>query len=65
MDDAIFAFLKNGTVTAHEAFMKAIDKNRFKQFLPAEEEGLATAAGSLPDDEKKMPRNFLKRAVAR
>jgi len=65
MDDAIFALLKNGTVTAHEAFMKAIDKNRFKQFLPAEEEGLATAAGSVPDDEKKMPRNFMKRAGAR
>src|SRR5881628_2913952 len=30
MDDAIFAHLQNGTVTAHEAFMKAIDKNRFK-----------------------------------
>src|SRR5438034_8216254 len=28
MDDAIFAFLQNGAVTAHEAFMKAIDKNR-------------------------------------
>src|SRR6266566_2319222 len=34
MDDAIYALLQSGTVTPHEAFMKAIDKNRFKQFLP-------------------------------
>src|SRR3982750_4596559 len=40
MDDAIFAFLQSGTVTPHEAFMKAIDKNRFKQFLSAEDEHL-------------------------
>jgi twitching motility protein PilT len=46
MDDAIFALLKNGTVTAHEAFMKAIDKNRFKQFLPADELQLGIAAGA-------------------
>src|SRR5262249_51575977 len=32
MDDAILALLQNGTVNAHEAFMKAIDKNRFKDF---------------------------------
>lgn len=65
MDDAIFTLLNNGTVTAREAFMKAIDKNRFKQFLPAGEEALAMAAGAMPDEEKKMPRNFVKRAGAR
>src|SRR5712692_1899426 len=65
MDDAIFALLENGTVTAHEAFMKAIDKNRFKQFLPAEEEHLGDAAGAVPDDEKRLPGNFMKRAAAR
>jgi twitching motility protein PilT len=60
MDDAIFAFLQNGTVTPHEAFMKAIDKNRFKQFLPAEDEHLGDAAGAVPDDQKNLPGNFVK-----
>jgi twitching motility protein PilT len=65
MDDAIFALLQNGTVTAHEAFMKAIDKNRFKQFLPAEDEHLGDAAGAVPNDEKRLPGNFMKRAATR
>src|SRR5438034_3491526 len=65
MDDAIFALLQNGTVTAHEAFMKAIDKNRFKQFLPAEEEHLGDAAGAVPNDEKRLPGNFMRRAPSR
>src|SRR3989440_5125556 len=65
MDDAIFAHLQNGTVTAHEAFMKAIDKNRFKQFLPTEEQSLADSAGAVPEDEKRLPGNFMKRAATR
>src|SRR5947209_1753433 len=65
MDDAIAALLKNGTVSAHEAFMKAIDKNRFKEFLSAEEQSLGDAAGAAPDDEKKLPGNFMKKAAAR
>jgi twitching motility protein PilT len=65
MDDAIFALLQNGTVSPHEAFMKAIDKNRFKQYLPAEEEHLGDAAGAVPDDEKRLPGNFMKRAATR
>jgi twitching motility protein PilT len=65
MDDAIFALLQNGTVTPHEAFMKAIDKNRFKQFLPAEEAHLGDAAGAVPDDEKRLPGNFMKRAATK
>jgi hypothetical protein len=40
--------------------MKAIDKNRFKQHLPAEEAALSNAAGSVPDDELKLPGNFVK-----
>jgi hypothetical protein len=40
--------------------MKAIDKNRFKPFLSPEEEALANAAGSVPDDEKRLPGNFIK-----
>lgn len=65
MDDAIFALLQNGTVTAHEAFMKAIDKNRFKQFLPAEEQDLGVASGAVPDDEKRLPGNLMKKAASR
>src|SRR5690348_13891671 len=65
MDDAIFALLQAGTVSAHEAFMKAIDKNRFKSFLSAEEQGLGDAAGASPDDEKKLPGNFMKKAATR
>jgi twitching motility protein PilT len=65
MDDAIWALLQQGIVTPHEAFMKAIDKNRFKKFLSPEEEHLGDAAGSVPDDEKRAPGNFMKRATTR
>ena len=65
MDDAILVLLKNGTVSAHEAFMKAIDKNRFRQFLPAEEQSLGDSAGAVPDDEKNLPGNFMKKAATR
>jgi len=54
MDDAIFALLRNGTVSAHEAFMKAIDKNRFKPFLSAGEERLADAAGAGSNEETSL-----------
>jgi twitching motility protein PilT len=60
MDDAIMALLQSGAVSPHEAFMKAIDKNRFKEFLPAEEKGLSDAAGSAPDDQKRAPGDFVK-----
>src|SRR5207253_3850134 len=60
MDDAIFALLQKGIVSPHEAFMNAIDKNRFKLYLPAEEAALGNAAGSVPDDEQKLPGNFVK-----
>ena len=49
MDDAIMDQLMTGAVNAHEAYMKSIDKQRFKPFLPPEEEGLLNAAG-VPDD---------------
>lgn len=45
MDDAIWAQLQQGHVSPHEAFMKAIDKNRFKPFLPDDEAALANSAG--------------------
>lgn len=57
MDDAIHALLRQGVVSAHEAFMKAVDKNRFKEFLSSEEKGLGDAAGSGPDNPRgKLPR---------
>ena len=65
MDDAIWSLLQQGVVSPHEAFMKAIDKNRFKKALPPEEEHLGDAAGAVPDDEKREPGNFMKRAVGR
>src|ERR1700716_2789358 len=60
MDDAIQALLDAGAVSAHEAFMKAIDKNRFKQFLPPDEAALGNSAGAAPDDAKRAPDDFVK-----
>jgi len=40
MDDAIWHVMQQGIVSPHEAYMKAIDKNRFRMFLPPEDEGL-------------------------
>jgi twitching motility protein PilT len=60
MDDAIWTLLEKGIVSPHEAFMKAIDKSRFKPFLSPEEEALGNAAGATPDDEKRLPGNFVK-----
>jgi twitching motility protein PilT len=62
MDDAIYARLQAGAVSPHEAFMKAIDKSRFREFLPAEEKALGNAAGSAPDDQKRAPGDFRKQA---
>jgi twitching motility protein PilT len=60
MDDAIWTLLQQGTVSPHEAFMKAIDKNRFKNFLPEAEQAFANSAGAAPDDERRVPGNFVK-----
>jgi len=46
MDDAIWKEMQQGVVSPHEAYMKAIDKNRFKIFLPPEEQELGNSAGS-------------------
>src|SRR5437879_7532119 len=59
MDDAIWALLEKGIVSPHEAFMKAIDKSRFKPFLSPEEESLGNAAGCISDDEKRPPGNLM------
>jgi twitching motility protein PilT len=63
MDDAIQALLQRGLVSPYEAFMKAIDKNRFKGFLPPDETDLGSAPGSTPDDPRRLPGNFLKESV--
>jgi twitching motility protein PilT len=60
MDDAIHALLEKGAVAPHEAFMKAIDKNRFKQFLPPDEQGLGNSAGAAPEDVRRAPGDFVK-----
>jgi twitching motility protein PilT len=65
MDDAIWALLERGVVSAHEAFMKAIDKSRFKPFLSPAEEALANAAGSIRDDERRPPGYVPRPASAR
>src|SRR5438552_3523250 len=45
MDDAIWRVMQQGIVSPHEAYMKAIDKNRFKVFLPEHEQALANSSG--------------------
>src|SRR6185369_7822052 len=40
MDDAIWNVMQQGMVSPQEAYMKAIDKNRFRAFLPPEEQAL-------------------------
>jgi len=59
MDDAIWALLEKGIVSPHESFMKAIDKSRFRPFLSQEEEALGNAAGSVRNDEKRVPGTFV------
>jgi len=49
MDEAIWEKLRDGYITPMEAYMKSIDKNRFKAFLPAEEAGIAVASGAEAD----------------
>ena len=45
MDEAIWHKLRDGYVSPMEAYMKAIDKNRFKAFLPPEDAEVAIAGG--------------------
>ena len=45
MDDNIWHLLQQGIVTPYEAYMKSIDKNRFKAFLPNEYKSLGNSAG--------------------
>lgn len=45
MDDAIWQKMLAGQVSALEAYMKAIDKSRFRQALPAELQNLGNSGG--------------------
>ncbi len=54
MDDAIWALFEQGIVSPHEAFMKAIDKNRFKKYLSPAEQAFGNSAGAAPDDERPL-----------
>ena len=38
MDDAVWHVMQQGFVSPHEAYMKAIDKNRFRNFLTPEQQ---------------------------
>lgn len=49
MDDAIWEHLLSGATSGHEAYMKAIDKQRFRPFLPAEEADLGHSTGLVDD----------------
>ncbi|SRR5579862_418979 len=47
MDDAIWEQMLKGVVSPHEAYMKAIDKARFRLYLPEEEKALGDSSGGV------------------
>ncbi len=48
MDESIWTKLREGMISPEEAYMKAIDKTRFKKFLPEELAHLGEASGDNP-----------------
>jgi len=48
MDESIWTKLREGMISPQEAYMKSIDKTRFKKFLPKEESHLGDASGDNP-----------------
>ena len=48
MDESIWSKLQEGIVSPQEAYMKAIDKTRFRKFLPEEDQDLGAASGENP-----------------
>ncbi|MCF7734014.1 MAG: PilT/PilU family type 4a pilus ATPase [Akkermansiaceae bacterium] len=48
MDESIWTKLRAGMISPEEAYMKAIDKTRFKKFLPAHLSHLGDASGESP-----------------
>jgi twitching motility protein PilT len=55
MDDAIWKEMQQGVVSPHEAYMKAIDKNKFRVFLPPEEQDLANSSGGAGPEKPVAP----------
>jgi twitching motility protein PilT len=48
MDESIWSKLREGMISPQEAYMKSIDKTRFKKFLPPELAHLGDASGESP-----------------
>ena len=48
MDESIWSKLREGMISPEEAYMKAIDKTRFKKFLPEKSSHLGDASGESP-----------------
>lgn len=48
MDESIWSKLREGMISPEEAYMKAIDKTRFKKFLPEHLSRLGEASGESP-----------------
>lgn len=48
MDESIWSKLREGIISPEEAYMKAIDKTRFKKFLPEHLASLGEASGESP-----------------
>ncbi len=48
MDESIWSKLREGMISPEEAYMKSIDKNRFKKYLPASSAQLGEASGASP-----------------
>ena len=48
MDESIWSKLREGIISPEEAYMKAIDKTRFKKFLPEHLSHLGEASGESP-----------------
>ena len=48
MDESIWSKLKAGMISPAEAYMKSIDKTRFKRFLPSNLSHLGDASGESP-----------------
>lgn len=48
MDESIWSKLREGMISPEEAYMKAIDKTRFKKFLPENAAHLGDASGESP-----------------
>ncbi|MBM3862805.1 MAG: type IV pilus twitching motility protein PilT [Verrucomicrobia bacterium] len=48
MDESIWSKLRDGVISPEEAYMKSIDKTRFKRFLPENLSHLGDASGESP-----------------